>query len=106
MPVRVKNIFTDVASAPDAEQFLALFENTSVKIERILSHAHSSPADFWYDQAEDEWVIVLRGSAALEFTGGEIVDLREGDYVAIERHVKHRIAHTSAQTVWLAVRVK
>jgi len=106
MPVRVKNIFTDVASAPDAEQFLALFENTSVKIERILSHAHSSPADFWYDQAEDEWVIVLRGSAALEFQAGEIVEMNEGDYVFIPRGVRHRVARTGEKTIGLAVHIR
>jgi hypothetical protein len=26
--------------------------------ERIISHDHASPADFWYDQARHEWVIV------------------------------------------------
>jgi cupin 2 domain-containing protein len=106
MPVSVKNIFTDPASARDAEHFLTLFENTSAKIERIVSQSHSSPAGFWYDQAEDEWLIVLRGSAALEFEAGEIVEMKEGDYLIIPRGVRHRVARTGERTIWLTVHIK
>jgi cupin 2 domain-containing protein len=106
MSIAVKNIYIDSGPELAGERFTTLWEKAAIKIERIVSHSHQSPAGFWYDQDEDEWVIVLRGSAALELAGGEIVDLKEGDYVAIERHVKHRVAHTSAQTIWLAVHVK
>ena len=93
-------------SGPDGEQFLTLLENGSGTIERIASRSHSSPAGFWYDQAEDEWVIVLRGAAALEFAGGEIVEMTEGDYIVIPRGVRHRVARTGENTVWLAVHLK
>lgn len=102
----VKNIYADVAGELSGERFSTLWDNRSVKIERILSHSHSTPAGFWYDQDEDEWVIVLRGSAALEFARGEIVELNVGDYIAIPRHVKHRVARTGEETIWLAVHVK
>ena len=106
MDVIVKNIFADHDPANDGEYFSTLFENSSVKIEKIVSHSHSSPAGFWYDQDGDEWVIVLRGAAALEFAGGEIVEMTEGDYVIIPRSVRHRVARTSENTVWLAVHLK
>ena len=106
MAFRVKSIFADSARATDAEQFLTLFENHALKIERIVSHLHSSPAGFWYDQAEDEWVIILRGSAALEFAAGEIVEMQEGDYLSIPRGARHRVARTGEDTVWLAVHLK
>ena len=106
MACRVTSIFADSAGTTGAEQFLTLFENPGVRIERIVSHSHSSPAGFWYDQAEDEWVIVLRGTAALEFTDSQIVEMSEGDYVMIPRSVRHRVARTSANTVWLAVHLK
>jgi len=102
----VKNLFAKLAHAKGGEEFLTLFENTNAKIERIVSHAHSSPAGFWYDQAEDEWVTILQGAAILEFFDGERVELHQGDYLTIARHVKHRVAHTSADTVWLAVHLK
>ena len=106
MAVTVRNIFADRAQASDGEDFLTLFENSSVKIEKIVSHSHSSPAGFWYDQPGDEWVIVLRGTAALEFAEGEIVEMTEGDYVIIPRSVRHRVARTGEDTVWLAVHLK
>jgi cupin 2 domain-containing protein len=100
------NIFDAAGNAASSEDFFVLFESGAVRIERIVSHSHSSPAGFWYDQAEDEWVIVLRGTAVLEFTDGQIVEMSEGDYVMIPRSVRHRVARTSANTVWLAVHLK
>ena len=106
MAISVKNIYADPAGELAGEHFSLLWDNPAVKIERIVSHSHKSPAGFWYDQEEDEWVIVLRGSAALEFASGEIVELKEGDYVIIPRHVRHRVAQTSETTLWLTVHVK
>ena len=99
----VKNLFANLPAGTGSEDFQTLFENPNVKITRIVSHSHSSPAGFWYDQADDEWVIVLRGSATVEFASGEIVEITEGDYLTIARHVKHRVARTSEVTIWLAV---
>ncbi len=101
-----KNLFANLSSANSGEEFLTLFDNANSKIERIVSHAHTSPADCWYDQEEDEWVAVLRGTAILEFAGGEQVELKAGDYLTIARHVRHRVARTSEETVWLAVHLR
>ena len=70
------NIYPATPLASPGEVSIDLFRKGSVTIERIISHVHSSPAGFWYDQAEDEWVIVLRGSAVLEFGGGEMVEMK------------------------------
>jgi cupin 2 domain-containing protein len=102
---RVENIFADVAGSIAEEQFLTLFENAAVKVERIVSHSHKSPPGFWYDQAEDEWVVVLRGHATLEFEGGELFEMKEGDHVAVPGHVRHRVRQTGPETIWLAVHV-
>jgi cupin 2 domain-containing protein len=102
----VKNLFANFTAAERSEELLTLFENAGVKIERIVSHAQPSPAGFWYDQEEDEWVTVLRGTATLEFAGGEQVELKEGDYLTIPRHVQHRVVRTSDETIWLAVHLK
>ena len=101
--METKNLLANLTSPQSGEEFLTLFNNANVKIERIVSHAHASPAGFWYDQDEDEWVVVLRGSATLEFAGGEQVELNVGDYLTIGCHVQHRVARTSEETVWLAV---
>ena len=106
MAFTVKNLFVNQSTDIDGESFALLFENGTAKVERIVSHSHQSPPDFWYDQADDEWVIVLRGNATLEFADGEIVELSPGDYLNIPRHVKHRVARTSDETIWLAVHAK
>jgi cupin 2 domain-containing protein len=106
MTVTVKNIFADVPQSHPGEEIAALFENSAVKIDRIISHSHSSPEGFWYDQRDDEWVMVLRGTASLEFADGEVVEMSAGDYVIISRHVRHRVRQTSGETIWLAVHVK
>jgi len=77
----------------------------NVRIERIISHGQSSPENFWYDQDENEWVMVLRGSAKLLFQkGSNEVQLNAGDYVNIPRHAKHRVEWTTPDevTIWLA----
>ncbi len=106
MATRVENIFADIPNFIGQEQFLTLFDNEAVRIERIVSHSHSSPVGFWYDQPECEWVIVLRGHATLEFEGGKLITMKEGDHLAIPSHAKHRISQTGSNTIWLAVHVK
>ena len=62
----------------------------------------SSPKDLWYDQ----WVMVLKGEAVLEFGDGELVEMKPGDHLLIPKHMKHRVDRTSERTIWLAVHVK
>ena len=106
MTITIRNIFTGATPPPGLETCSTLFENAKVRVERIVSNAHSSPAGFWYDQPEDEWVMVLRGQAMLDFAGGESVAMRAGDHVTIASHVRHRVSETDAETIWLAVHVK
>lgn len=77
-----------------------------VRIERIVSRGHASPPGFWYDQAEHEWVLLLKGRAALRFESGDrLLEMGEGDFVDIPAHARHRVEWTAAdtETVWLAV---
>jgi cupin 2 domain-containing protein len=102
----LRNIFEDIPDASATEQSRPVFESAGVKIERIVSHSHASPKDFWYDQDHDEWVLVLRGDAVLEFGEGRMVEMRTGDHLLIPKHVKHRVERTCAEAVWLAVHMK
>lgn len=100
------NIFDDLPADLPEELFTTLHRCGSVRIERIVSEGHSSPPGFWYDQAEHEWVIVLEGSAAIEFEDSdEPVRLERGSYLSIPAHTRHRVAWTdpARRTVWLAV---
>jgi len=75
-----------------------------VRIERIVSKGHQSPPDFWYDQDQDEWVLLAKGEAELQFQDQNL-HLEAGDYVNIPAHLKHRVAWATPdeETVWLAI---
>jgi cupin 2 domain-containing protein len=88
------------------EQIDRLVEGASVRIERIVSTGQASPPGFWYDQPDDEFVVLLTGAARLRFEEGDVtVDMKPGDWVEIPAHVRHRVEATLAEspTVWLAV---
>jgi cupin 2 domain-containing protein len=90
----------------DEEAFSENFARPGLKIERIISRGQVSPTDFWYDQAWNEWVIVLKGSATLQFEGEPTTRaLGVGDYVSSLAKKRHRVEWTEPQkpTVWLAV---
>jgi len=106
MTISVKNIFARLPANSAGEELITLLENSSLTIERIVSRSQASPEGFWYDQTGDEWVLVLRGEACLEFASGERVEMKTGDYLTIPRHVKHRVGRTSPETIWLAVHFK
>jgi cupin 2 domain-containing protein len=88
---------------PD-ELFTTLLDAPGVRIERIISHGHASPENFWYDQPRHEWVVVLKGAARLRFED-ETIELQPGDFLNIPAHKKHRVEWTTpdAPTIWLAV---
>ncbi|NLD37995.1 MAG: cupin domain-containing protein [Desulfatiglans sp.] len=76
-----------------------------VAVERIISRGHASPPGFWYDQDKTEFVILLRGRAAILFKESDrILEMLPGDYIEIPSHTLHRVEWTSAEeeTVWLA----
>jgi cupin 2 domain-containing protein len=104
--LKTGQLLTEDGGRSDSEEFLTLWENSGARIERIVSRSHSSPPGFWYDQEDDEWVMIVRGNATLEFASGEIVEMKEGDYLLIPRRARHRVARTGEHTIWLAVHLK
>lgn len=86
-----------------AEAVETLCTSGQVRIERIASHGHASPPGFWYDQTEDEWVMLLQGAAVLGFDDGRELALHPGTWVALPAHCRHRVVATAPDTLWLAV---
>lgn len=98
------SLFTDFTSQLPDELVTILLDAANVRIERIVSRGHVSPKDFWYDQDQHEWVVVLKGLARLRFED-ETLEMKPGDYVNIPAHKKHRVEWTTPDepTIWLAV---
>jgi len=102
----LSSLLADLPDHLPDELVTTLLESADVRIERIVSHGHASPKDFWYDQEENEWVMVLRGAARLRIKGEEqLIEMKPGDFVNIPAHTKHRVEWTTPDepTIWLAV---
>ncbi len=100
------NFFDDIPSNIKEELIQIIAGSSNVRIERIISKGQSSPKDFWYDQNENEWVIVLKGKAKISIENYDsALILSEGSYVNIPAHTKHRVEWTEpdVETIWLAV---
>ena len=87
-----------------AELVSVLAEGGGARIERIVSRGHASEPGFWYEQAEDEFVLLVSGAARLEFEEFEL-ELAPGDWVDLPAGVRHRVGWTAEgeDTTWLAV---
>lgn len=98
------NIFEQIIVDKNEEKFFEIFKNEKIKIEKIVSNGQISPENFWYEQEQNEFVLVLEGYAILEFENRE-VELKKGDCLNIKAMEKHRVKFTSLDepTVWFAV---
>ena len=99
------NLFTALPTDLSAEVFDVLLQAPALRIERIVSKGQASPPSGWYDQADSEWVVVLRGEAVIAYESGEHVRLAAGDYLNLPAHTRHRVEWTDPEreTIWLAV---
>jgi cupin 2 domain-containing protein len=100
------NLFENLPREFPAELFSTVLRTPGVRIERIVSQGQGSPPGFWYNQDENEWVVVLEGHAAVQFDGEpHAVELQRGSFLNIPAHVRHRVAWTdsSQKTIWLAI---
>jgi cupin 2 domain-containing protein len=100
----MNNLFLDIPLNLPNELVQTLLATPHVRLERIVSLGHASPPDFWYDQDQHEWVLVVQGAARLQFEE-ETLALKPGDFVSIPAHRRHRVEWTSPDgpTIWLAV---
>lgn len=102
------NLLAVLPRAGSTEAFEQLLARPGLRIERIVSHGQATPDGEWYDQAWDEWVLLVSGGAGL-LVEGEAAPrtLGPGDYLLLPAHCRHRVAWTDPgrATVWLAVHI-
>ena len=103
-PVEQQNLFTSIPNNRSEEIFQTLISSAEISIERIISKGHKSEQNFWYDQDLNEWILLIKGAARLEFSD-KTLNLKPGDYVNIIAHEKHRVDWTTPdeETIWLAI---
>ena len=73
------------------------------RVERIASRGVLNGD--WYEQGWAEFVLLVAGSAALEFDDGTRRELKPGDWALLPAQCRHRVACTdpACETLWLAV---
>ena len=86
-----------------AESFMELARAGGARVERIASRAVTNGE--WYEQAWPEFVLLVAGSAKLEFADGSRRELKPGDWALLPALCRHRVAWTdpAGETLWLAV---
>ena len=99
------NLFNLPDPLPHNEDIIDLVRSDDIRIERIVSTGQTTPEGQWYDQDEDEWVVLVQGEAVLEYENGGRLNLSAGDHVLLPAHCRHRVACTSHHPpcIWLAV---
>lgn len=102
----MKNVFADIPETIPEEIFERLVETKSFRLERIISDGQLTPENEWYDEDENEWFVLIKGSAALLLEGDkEPLIMKPGDYLNLSAHRKHKVLWTDAEetTIWLAI---
>ncbi|MGD1804045.1 cupin domain-containing protein [Dapis sp. BLCC M126] len=86
------------------EIFNNLLSHKNVKINKIISPPNFVSEEFI--QEEDEWVILLQGSAVLEINQ-TTTKLVKDSYIFIPAKTPHKIISTDAniETIWLAIHI-
>ncbi len=104
------NLFSQLPQDLSSEVFECLAQGNGIRIERIVSNGQCTADNQWYDQDDHEWVILLQGSATIQFaedssTNNVLTRLSPGDYINIPAHTKHRVESTDPDniTIWLAI---
>ena len=97
------NIFTISELAKnDSEIIENILSGKEFRIERIISTGQISD---WFDQADNELVMLLQGSAKIEYETGLVRIVIAGDYFVIKAHEKHKVSYTSENPpcIWLCI---
>lgn len=104
--IEKKNIFKNLPDSSKGEIFQDIIDNHNFKLESIVSSGQATPDGEWYDQPNDEWVLLLQGSGVLIFEDeSESCRMNPGDHILISAHKKHRVEETdkNGKSIWIAL---
>lgn len=94
------NLYDDALPPATGERFDTLLSHRCLVIERIVSTSKIASTE--YVQEQDEWVVLLHGTALLDVAGRE-VPLRPGDYLFLPSRTPHTVLQVSDGALWLAI---
>ena len=106
--MKADNLLAAIPATLPRELETLLADGGECRLKRIVSRGHASGPDDWYDQDDNEWVMVVSGRGCLAFEDGGTVEMGPGDYLLIPARCRHRVDWTTpdTETVWLALYFK
>ena len=102
--MELSNLFKLPDALSGEELITPLLKTAAFRVERIVSTGQKSPDGFFYSQEEDEFVVLLSGSAVLSVPDGR-VSLKAGDFYFLPARLRHRVEYTSVEppAIWLCI---
>lgn len=98
--VNIQNLFDNTAPPATGERFETLLHHHNLVIERISSSSDIPLTQ--YVQTQDEWVLLVQGTADIEIDG-QTKPFKSGDYVFLPANTPHCVKRVSEGALWLAV---
>jgi cupin 2 domain-containing protein len=104
-PTAEGNLLADLPVVAAKEMVTSLVQGGRFRLLRIVSTGQATPAGQWYDQTDNEWVLLVSGRAGLRIEGGTTREIGPGDWMLLPAGLRHRVEWTAADaaTVWLAL---
>ena len=98
------NLLDSQECSAEQESCTIVWEDETLRIEKIVSFGQVTPPEQEDCQCEAEWVSVLQGRGILYFpdTDTEVL-LMAGDHMMIPPGKRHRVIYTSKPCIWLCV---
>lgn len=79
MTITSNDLFADIPDNLKDDLIETIFQTSNFRIERIVFHGQCFKEGFWYDQSENELVILLKGNATLRFENqSQLIKMKPG----------------------------
>ena len=106
--IKINNFFNYPKININKEKVIPFLNGRNFVAEKIISNGFKSANNDWMSEDSDEWVMLIKGKAKLEFENGDILNLKSGDSFNIPANTKHKILYTSNKPFccWLAIHYK
>jgi len=108
LKIQIENFYTGFKTNPLLENYIDVLNGNKFRLEKIISKGYKTPKTKWLSESVDEFVLLLKGKAEILFETGQIVELKEGDYLIIPSNTKHKVVKTSIRPLcyWLTIHFK
>ena len=99
--MEVFNLLSNLKFSKKEEVEEIVYEDEKVRVLRTMSLDQLTE---WMVQDEDEFVVLMEGKASIE-TDREVMEMKKGDFLFIEKGLRHRVIDQD-RALWFCLFVK